>query len=273
MLPPLLLLVLFLAPANPFFLAPQPALLHSALHSAPNTELTSNPPASPPAANLDSFTVPSILDGHPLTVYAPKTTPSTPSDRTPILLLHGRTWSALSVYNLEPSPTIESFPASFAAYTMDFRGFGATPCDESNFVSPSKCVADIDAVVTHLCGVHGVEKITIVGWSQGALTAQLYAQANPSKVDKLVLYASIYDPDLTYMRPSVFYTDTSFPRTLNTLTGALEDFTLPGTIDHETAMRFATLALKIDPVKAHWSQLHEFNLLSPAQVRKKAAVA
>jgi pimeloyl-ACP methyl ester carboxylesterase len=172
------------------------------------------------------------------------------------------------VYNLGAEPTIESFPADYATYAMDFRGFGTTPCDASGHVSPSKCVSDIDSVVNHLCELHSCDKVTVLGWSQGALTAQLYAQASPSKVDKLVLYASIYDPELTYQRPAVFSaSEDPNPRKANTMTSALEDFTLPGTIDQVTAMSFADLALAVDPIKAHWSQLHEFNLLSPAQIQ------
>jgi pimeloyl-ACP methyl ester carboxylesterase len=37
-------------------------------------------------------------------------------------------------------------------------------------------------------------------------------------------------------------------------------------------MRFGTLALSVDPVKAQWSQLHEFNLLSPAQIQNPTLV-
>jgi len=152
-------------------------------------------------------------------------------------------------------------------------GFGSTPTDASGYVSPSKCVTDIASIIAHLKAVHAVSKVTIIGWSQGALVAQLYAQANPDNVNRLVLYASIYDPALTYQRPAVFSPlDSPNPRTKNTMTAALEDFTLPGTIDHTTAMNFATVALTIDPVKAHWSQLHEFNLLSPTQIKNPTLV-
>ncbi|GMI30912.1 hypothetical protein TeGR_g2937, partial [Tetraparma gracilis] len=64
-------------------------------------------------SNLDVLSVPSTLDEHPLTVYrsnkarAPKAT-------TPVLLLHGRTWSSLPVYNLTPEPTLEAFPPEYA---------------------------------------------------------------------------------------------------------------------------------------------------------------
>jgi len=136
----------------------------------------------------------------------------------------------------------------------------------------------VDSVVDRLREIHGREDVVVLGWSQGALVAQLYAQSTPAKVRKLVLYASIYDPEVTYQRPAVFSHEgvgnkyNKFPRIENTMKSALEDFTLPGTIDHWTALNFASLALEIDPFKARWSQLHEFNLLSPSQIQSPTLV-
>ena len=105
---------------------------------------------------------------------------------------------------------------------MDFRGFGGTPKDESGFVDPLRCVFD---VVSVLNWIHNREqqnlsanagelallsedgrgekeerkekkeeetkkvglRPALLGWSQGALIAQLVAQRHPEAISKLIL--------------------------------------------------------------------------------------
>ena len=53
---------------------------------------------------------------------------------------------------------------------------------------------------------------------------------------------------------------------------AIEDFTLPGSISDESAFAFGNSALKHDPVKVDWTNLHEFNECNPARLTVHALV-
>lgn len=52
---------------------------------------------------------------------------------------------------------------------------------------------DIGAVVDHLRALRGVEKVALVGWSQGGPRTAGYAARNPAKISKLVVLAPAYN--------------------------------------------------------------------------------
>lgn len=241
---------------------------------------------------LDVYSVPSEEDGHPLAVYGinsedPVKVTDDPSIK-PILLLHGRTWSAVPVYHLLGGPKnaakgeesrslLEAFvDYGLQPYAMDFRGFGGTHHDESGFVEPYRCVHDAESVlkwISHRHGIDtskekGIEKPALLGWSQGALVAQLAAQVAEPQLCKLILYGSIYDPLVRYPREPL-YTLNKPNRTIieNTFEGAVEDFTIEGTISSKVARQFADAALTSDPIKAVWRSLYQFNNIDPARVK------
>jgi len=285
---------------------------------------------------LDVYSVPASGDGHPLAVYGIQST-SIPQQqqrqqpkRQPILLLHGRTWSAVPVYHLHPEGWADRQPsnddgenesslesstepkssssssrslmealwqAGLQPYCMDFRGFGGTPYDTSTgYVEPNRCVEDTETVLEWIAQRHGVvqnggswqdinhELPALLGWSQGALIAQLVAQrahnaatigssvGRPHQqhqqfLSKLILYGSIYDPLVRYPREPL-YTMSKPNRTIvtNTFDDAIEDFTLEGSIPPEAARQFAYAALITDPIKAQWRHLYQFNNCDPARI-------
>lgn len=166
-------------------------------------------------------------------------------------------------------------------YAMDFRGFGGTPYDETNCVEPFRCVTDVESVLKWIAKRHGIESQddgnnidlmhempALLGWSQGALVAQLAAQKSSQLISKLVLYGSIYDPLISYPREPLYSTnlDVKSASTLNTVDAAMEDFTIEGSISRETAIKFGEAAIVTDPKKANWKHLYQFNNLDPAQV-------
>ena len=254
---------------------------------------------------LDVFTVPAIEDDHPLSVYGleasdPDESPSVDNPK-PILLLHGRTWSSVPVYHLlggkkqrEKGGGSRSLMEALHAnglypYAMDFRGFGGTPPDPSNTVEPLQCVRDVESVLRWITERHGLKSAdssgnidppgneahvgkcdmpALLGWSQGALIAQLVAQNNATQLSKLILYGSIYDPLVRYPRDPLYTTSAgqSPLRIENTFDMAVEDFTVEGSIPPETATRFAEAALQSDPLKAVWSHQYQFNNCDPARV-------
>lgn len=247
---------------------------------------------------LDVYTVPASGDEHPLSVYgidseSPLQSTHDSNLVRPILLLHGRTWSSIPVYHLLGGPQreekgeesrslMETFRENgLQPYAMDFRGFGGTPPDATNCVEPMRCVADVETVLKWIAERHGmvsskvngneesgIEMPALLGWSQGALVAQMAAQKSEPLISKLVLYGSIYDPMVRYPRDPLYTISPVDAETAiqNTRDSAMEDFTIEGTISHDTAMQFAEASMVSDPVKANWQHLYQFNNLDPARV-------
>jgi len=246
-------------------------------------------------------------DDHPLSVYGINSkindddTDESTTKRRPILLLHGRTWSAVPVYHLlggengledgEKSRSLMEamYSAGLQPYCMDFRGFGGTPMDGTMSVIPYQCVQDVESAMEFIASRHVIncpidedEPTTnnlpaLLGWSQGALVAQLAAQKKPEMVSKLILYGSIYDPMINYPRSPLYRhkqvydnpdieEDNSSKMRDNTFNSAIEDFTVEGSIPPEPAILFAEAALLADPIKAEWKFLSQFNTLDPARV-------
>ena len=98
--------------------------------------------------------------------------------------------------------------------------------------------------------------------------AQLAAQKTHPLLSKLVLYGSIYDPLVRYMREPLYASKEKRTRTRmrNSFDDAIEDFTLEGTIPPEPAKVFAEAALITDPIKAQWVHTYQFNNCDPARV-------
>jgi len=237
---------------------------------------------------LDVFSVPAVGDGHPLAVYGYKSADPEQFENNsalrPILLLHGRTWSSVPVYHLLGGPIHEKngdesrslmealYQAGLQPYCMDFRGFGGTPKDESGYVEPIRCAQDSEAVLEWISHRHGLadsgsDRPALLGWSQGALVAQLVAQKNSTALSKLILYGSIYDPLLRYPREPLYLSQSDEVEPVeNTFDMAIEDFTIQGTIAPEPARYFAEAALLSDPIKTVWRHLYQFNNCDPARV-------
>lgn len=148
-------------------------------------------------------------DSHSICVYEK----GSASSRHAIILLHGRTWSSLPVFDLAFQSTAQSGEGEVNLSTMDmlasedlrvfaidFRGFGGTLRDSSGWLTPQRAVSDVRSVVDWLRDSLGVTRPGVLGWSQGGLVAQLYAQLHPASISSLVLYATIYDPSVIYPR-------------------------------------------------------------------------
>jgi pimeloyl-ACP methyl ester carboxylesterase len=230
---------------------------------------------------LDVYTGPAKEDDHPLTVYGIGNKPPKSDDHV-LLMLHGRTWSSVPVFHLlggqrnkakgyESRSLMEALHDNkITVYSMDFRGFGGTPNDHSDSVEPNRCVEDVESVLNWLAARHHCstpEKISLMGWSQGALVAQLAAQRDKPQFSRLILYGSIFDPLVRYPRESLFVRNKENTTAYNnTFDDAIEDFTIEGTIPPKAATYFAEAALLADPVKAQWKHLYQFNNCDPARV-------
>ena len=54
---------------------------------------------------------------------------------------------------------------------------------------------ELDAVVDYIRAIRGVDKVALVGWSQGSFRVGPYTVQHPDKVESLLLYAPIYNPE------------------------------------------------------------------------------
>jgi pimeloyl-ACP methyl ester carboxylesterase len=215
-------------------------------------------------------------DGHKIRVWR-----KGPPDGKPILLLHGRTWSARPVWDLQVGSPPRDGASETGASTMDllaahgyqswapdFRGLGGTERDTPGWTTPNTCQSDVKAVLD-MMAAEGAEKPPLIGWSQGALVAQMVAQQYPDCISHVVLYASIFDPDVVYPppqsgTPGLLSEDP--PHVDNTMEGAMEDWTVPGIIDDEAAQAFGDTAMQWDARKVSWNGLDQFNACDPTKV-------
>jgi pimeloyl-ACP methyl ester carboxylesterase len=213
-------------------------------------------------------------DGHPIRVWR-----KGPVGGKPIVLLHGRTWSARPVWDLQiggrdgaselGTSTMDLLAAKgYRSWAPDFRGMGGTARDAQGWTTPDTTVADMKAVLDML-KAEGIEKPPLIGWSQGALIAQMVAQEFPGSISHVALYASIYDPDQIYPPPTAGapgLLGEQPPHVDNTMEGAMEDWTVPGIIDDEAAQAFGDVAMVWDARKVSWNALEEFNTCDPSKV-------
>ncbi|MFZ9562575.1 MAG: alpha/beta hydrolase, partial [Burkholderiales bacterium] len=138
-----------------------------------------------------------------------------------VLFVHGATVPSVPDFALEYKDYnwMEYLArAGFNTYTMDLSGYGGSPrpmMDDPCNVNPKQqnliagkplratCSAnhaqqfntirddwaEMDAVVDHLRKVNKVDRIHIIGWSAGGPRVGGYVSQNPSKVDRVMLYA------------------------------------------------------------------------------------
>src|SRR5215213_9762646 len=88
-----------------------------------------------------------VVDGHHLAVWQRR---GAAAGAARILLIHGRTWSSLPNFDLRVPGEERSFMDALGAagldvFAVDLRGYGATPRDESGFITPDRAVADVAA--------------------------------------------------------------------------------------------------------------------------------
>jgi pimeloyl-ACP methyl ester carboxylesterase len=216
------------------------------------------------------------VDDHPLVVWSK----AAPDPWAVLVLVHGRTWSALPDFDLQvphrgterPRSSMDAFVAQgLTTYAIDQRGYGATPRDATGFLTPDRAATDLAAVLAWVHQRHPtLPPPAVLGWSLGSLTSQLVAQRFPEKLSALVLYGyprrpgQQYPPDLDPAAPPL--------RLPTTPEGAAEDFITPGSIPQAAIDAFVRAALAADPVKMDWRAADQWNALDPAAVRTPTLV-
>ena len=204
-------------------------------------------------------------DGHKLTLYSR----SAENPTAAILLIHGRTWSALPDFDLVTAQEDLSMmnalvKEGMAVYAVDLRGYGKTPRDKSGWNTPERAAKDTSMVLDYIDSRHtSLKGTTVFGWSNGSLVAMLTAQKYPDKVKNLVLYGFPIDTQMTFEDNLIG----QIPhKKLTTAKAAAEDFIVPGTISKEAIDAYVKAALAADPVRADWNRLSQWNQLDAANI-------
>ncbi|MCA9704455.1 MAG: alpha/beta fold hydrolase [Myxococcales bacterium] len=212
------------------------------------------------------------VEGHPITVWSK----AAPSPWGTIVLVHGRTWSARPDFDLQVPGESRSLMDALVAqgltvYAVDQRGYGATPRDASEWLTPDRAAADLAAVLRWVGQRHpDLPPPALLGWSLGSIVSQLAAQRHPERISALVLYGyprrpgTIYDPDPVPLPAP--------ERRVTTAEAAAEDFIIPGSISSAGIDGFVAAALEADPVRMDWRANDQWNALDPAAVRSPTLV-
>lgn len=215
------------------------------------------PSQAPP---LERFTV--LADGHPLALWARRP----PSPAGTILLVHGRTWSALPDFDLQVPGESRSVLAAlaargFAAYAIDLRGYGATPRDPSGWLTPDRAARDVEIALAWIAARQPMPRPpALLGWSRGSMVAELAAERAPQALSRLILYGYPADP----ADPFAPDPDTGrgpAPRQRNSRDAAASDFISPAVTSPAMVRAYVKAALKSDPVLAEWRFDDQWNAL------------
>jgi pimeloyl-ACP methyl ester carboxylesterase len=185
-----------------------------------------------------------------------------------IVLLHGRTWSALPDFDLQVPGDQRSVMQSlnargYSAFALDMRGYGKTPRDATGWLTPDRAARDVAQALEWLAMAKNIQRPVLLGWSYGSLVAQLAAQRRPELMSALILFGYPRDP-----AKLVFPAETSEPaRAVNTREAAASDFISPRVTPKKVIDAYVAAALAADPVRADWRNQHaEFQALDPSKV-------
>ena len=124
------------------------------------------------------------------------------------LFVHGATFPSTPDFDLQfqdYSWADRLARQGYVVYMFDKRNYGFStrekamdePATSNRPVTRSfLAVRDIGAVVDHIRAKNKISRVSLIGWSWGAMTAGYYASLHSEKVRKLVLYAPLYDNPL-----------------------------------------------------------------------------
>jgi pimeloyl-ACP methyl ester carboxylesterase len=122
-----------------------------------------------------------------------------------VIFLHGATGPSTCDFDLgykDYSWADWLVKRGYVVWMGDYRNYGYStrekamdePAPKNQPVTRSyHALRDIEAMVNHIKRTRGVQKVTFIGWSWGAMLAGYYASLHSENVHKLVLYAPLYN--------------------------------------------------------------------------------
>ncbi|MDG1475149.1 MAG: alpha/beta fold hydrolase, partial [Porticoccaceae bacterium] len=205
-----------------------------------------------------------VSEGHPMALWEKPVGES----KGVILFVHGRTWSGLPDFDLQVEGEDISLmdgmvDQGYGTYAVDLRGYGETPRDASQWLSPKKAANDVVNVVRWISQRHGEIPVHIFGWSYGSVISLLASQIDDSHMASLTLFGFWLDLDAVTIEPSESPT---LEWRVNTAEAAASDFIVPGSISQSAIDGFVTQALAADPVRVDWRYQDDFLTIDPTQI-------
>jgi len=158
-----------------------------------------------PKLTTEEFMVPARDPG--IEIYVRNKRPAEMKSFRPertLLFVHGATYPAHTAFDLalDGLSWMDYIAArGYDVYLLDIRGYGkstrppelAQPPDANPpIVRTATAVKDISAVVDSILKRRNIPRLVLLGWSWGTFSCPSYATQNPSKVERLVLYAPIW---------------------------------------------------------------------------------
>jgi len=150
-----------------------------------------------------------------------------------VLFLHGATAPSTCDFDLpyrDYSWADWMVKHGYVVYMGDYRNYGYSTREAAMDKPPANnqpvsrsylALRDIEAMVNHVKAKRGVKKITLIGWSWGAMMAGYYASLHSENVQKLVLYAPLYNfNDHTNLGPGSALQNKRKPHEFNFALGA-----------------------------------------------------
>jgi pimeloyl-ACP methyl ester carboxylesterase len=220
------------------------------------------------APKLRQLAVP--VDGHTLTLWGREVS----RPKGVIVLLHGRTWSALPDFDLHVPGEKRSVMVSlneqgYSAFALDMRGYGKTPRDSTGWLTPDRAARDVIGMLEWLAREKNIRQPVLLGWSMGSIVSQLAAQRRPELLSGLILFGYPRDP----ANPAPAQTVPAEPaRSPNTKEAAASDFISPDVVSRKVIDAYVAAALSADPVRVDWNSPEQFAELDPAKVRTPTLV-
>ncbi len=177
-----------------------------------------------------------------------------------LLLVHGRTWSALPNFDLQVAGERRSVmdalaKEGFAVYALDLRGYGASARDATGWLTPERAAEDVHAALDWINRANPrlARRAALVGYSRGSQVALLTAQRHPEAMSALVLFGFP-----TTVRASPTPTPPEPPRAPNTAENAASDFITPGAASPALIAAYVAQALAANPVRVDWRDEQQF---------------
>ena len=220
-------------------------------------------------AELTQHTV--VADGHPVALWEKRNENAAEA----ILLVHGRTWSALPDFDLQLEGEQLSLmdglvEQGFAVYAVDLRGYGSTLRDDSGWLTPNRAADDVAIVIDWIAARQDWDVLPhLFGWSMGATISQLAAQRHPGRIASLTLFGYWRDDDVDLPADEP---DIEPQHSENTAAAAASDFITPGSISQNAIDAYVALALATDPVKTDLRRFDEYNALDASLIDVPALV-